>query len=205
MASIFCVTPASAGADLTTAEKIAKTGEFVFFSVEEAIVSGYRAAPALMLGLAMLLVVPLLAISTRMVLWLRRQPEKSRRGHKSGPVDGEEGVVMAAPQREEAYPLSGHAFLEIVGAANARFALLRDMLRIGREDDNDIRIASDRVHRYHAAILREDIGCYRITDLSGHGGTGVIVNGEPCSGARLRDGDVIDLGPGRLKFHAGLV
>ncbi len=79
------------------------------------------------------------------------------------------------------------------------------MLRIGRAEDNDIRIPSEGVQRYHAAISREDFGDYSITDLTGLDGSGVIVNGQHCGAARLHDGDIIELGPGRLRFHAGLV
>jgi pSer/pThr/pTyr-binding forkhead associated (FHA) protein len=84
-----------------------------------------------------------------------------------------------------------------------RCAIPRDMLRIGREDDNDIRIPSGAVHRYHAAIHREDYDDWHITDLSGVEGNGMIVNGRRCCEAQLRDGDLIQLGPGRLRFRAG--
>ena len=93
----------------------------------------------------------------------------------------------------------------MVGSANTRFDILRDMLRIGRAEDNDISIPSEGVHRYHAAISREDFGDYTITDLTGLDGSGVIVNGRHCDAAHLHDGDIIELGPGRLRFHAGLV
>jgi pSer/pThr/pTyr-binding forkhead associated (FHA) protein len=95
------------------------------------------------------------------------------------------------------------AYLEIAGVENSQFAIARDMLRIGREDDNDIRIPSKDVHRYHAAIYREHDDDWYIADLSGNGGNGVRVNGRVCSEARLKDGDIIELGPGRLRFRAG--
>ena len=98
-----------------------------------------------------------------------------------------------------------HACLEIVGREGARIAILHDMLRIGGESDNDIRIRSQRVHRYHAAIYREEFGHYRIADLGGEEGNGVSVNGERCDEAELKDDNVIELGPRRLRFHAGLV
>lgn len=160
------------------------------------IVEGYRAAPALMLGLAVLCLLPLLAISGRLYA-IRRQRREAPRD--AGPSD--EDVSLDTMGDRAALP--GHAFVEIIGVNNARYAILRDMLRIGREDDNDIRIPSRGIDRYHAAIHREDLADWWITDLSGRDGNGVVVNGQRCGDARLRDGDVIELGPGRLKFHAG--
>ena len=167
-----------------------------------AIMGGYRVAPALMLGLAMLLAIPLMALASRIGVWSQRSSESTRRFRRRVKLfeqDVSAEITGDAPQ------LPGHAYLEVVGSRGARFTILRDMLRIGREEDNDIRIPSGAVHRYHAAIHRVDIGAYRITDLSGIEGNGVVVNGQPCADARLYDGDMIELGPGRLRFHAGLL
>jgi FHA domain len=167
-----------------------------------AILSGYRAAPALMLGLAMLLAIPLMAVLSRIFIWSQSSTDATRRYRQRIEFleqDVSEDITGDAPQ------LPGHAFLEVVGGHGARFTILRDMLRIGREEDNDIRIPSGAVHRYHAAIHRVDLGAYRITDLSGVEGNGVVVNGQRCADARLHDGDMIELGPGRLRFHAGLL
>lgn len=170
--------------------------------VQNAIGHGYRAAPALMLGLGMLLAIPGLVVATRLLAWFQRAPEATRRYR----ARRDDALSDASDEDEGLPPLrSGRAFVEIVGVQNAHYALLRDMVRIGREDDNDIRISSKAVHRYHAAIHREDHGDYRITDLSGVDGNGVVVNGQRCSDARLNDGDIIELGPGRLRFHAGLM
>ena len=187
--------------------------------VFEAIGSGYRAAPALMLGMAMLPLVPLTLLLSRMFGWAVKSREVTqiyRKGRLLQRAVAANGVAVSAPGQSSAAQFPpGHAFLELVGPTApaaapagftpARFAILRDMLRIGREEDNDIRISSRAVHRYHAAIHREDVGSYRITDLSGFQGNGVVVNGRRCDEAELHDGDLIELGPGRLRFHAGLV
>lgn len=161
----------------------------------QSIALGYRAAPALMLGMIMLCAIPCIALLARL-----RQEFDFSGGAPVHPFvdDGDE----AHPQEPEP---PGHAFLEVVGSANSHFDILHDMLRIGRAEDNDIRITSEGVHGYHAAIYREDFGDYTITDLTGLDGSGVIVNGRHCDAARLHDGDIIELGPGRLRFHAGLV
>ena len=95
------------------------------------------------------------------------------------------------------------AYLEVVGADDRRFAIERDMLRIGREDDNDIRISSKDVHRYHAAIYRQHLDEWHVADLSGFSGNGIRVNGKTYRDVRLTDGDIIELGPGRLRFRTG--
>lgn len=167
-----------------------------------AVASGYRAAPALMLGLAMLLAIPLIAVASGIWGWSQRSSESTRRYRRRVKLFEQD---VSAEITGETPQLPGHAYLEVVGSQGSRYTILRDMLRIGREEDNDIRIPSGAVHRYHAAIHRVDTGAYRITDLSGIEGNGVVVNGQPCSDARLYDGDMIELGPGRLRFHAGLV
>ncbi|MEQ1716593.1 MAG: FHA domain-containing protein [Hyphomicrobium sp.] len=197
-AGVVLATPASAA---ESSDGVLLFGTQLAELIEEAIASGYRAAPALMLGLAMLLAVPAMVFASRIYQWSTRSAEATRLYRRRGFVESDvsEDVTGAAPS------IPGHAFLEVVGVANARFAILRDMFRIGREDDNDIRIRAGGVHRYHAAIHREDFGEYRITDLSGFDGNGIVVNGRRCGGASLHDGDVIELGPGRLRFHAGLL
>lgn len=163
-----------------------------------AIFEGYRAAPALMLGLALAIGLPMLTVLARIIRPLTRSHDATRR-YRPGRDDGFDAEVAAA--------MSGpgcHPFVEIeAGGRGVRCTILRDMLRIGREADNDIRIPSGSIHRYHAAIHREDYDDWHITDLSGVEGNGLIVNGRRCCEARLSDGDLIQLGPGRLRFRAG--
>lgn len=157
---------------------------------------GYQTAPALMLGLAVFAAIPLMAFGARINARVLRDRAATRRYRASlhrdasGKIPGE-GI--------EHPPF---AFLEVVGPSGQRFAISRDMLRIGREDDNDVRIPSNAIHRYHAAIYRQSFDDWHIADLSGTGGNGIAVNGQRCLDARLHDGDVIDLGPGKLRFRA---
>ncbi|MBN9290804.1 MAG: FHA domain-containing protein [Hyphomicrobium denitrificans] len=149
-------------------------------ATKAAIVEGYRVAPALMLGLGLAIGFPLLTIAFRVIREVRMPADATR---------------LYRP---------GHDFVEIASRGkNVRYAISGDMLRIGREDDNDIRIASKAVHRYHAAIYREDYNDWHITDLSGVESNGLIVNGRRCCEARLHDGDLIELGPGKLRFRSG--
>jgi FHA domain len=199
----------STAAKALTASDVITAAQSTSGTVQHLIVLGYQAAPALMLGLALLVVLPLMALATPAITRVRRSADATRRYKTSGQVDVTSeitGDTRHLPATDLPAPrLPTHAFLEIVGGTNTRFAILRDMLRIGREDDNDIRIPSTAVHRYHAAIHREHMEDWHITDLSGIEGNGIRVNGQPCSDAVLSDGDVIELGPGRLRFRAGLI
>ena len=168
--------------------------------IRHAIAQGYHVAPALMLGLVMLVAMPVVAFASRIAEWLRRGANATRR-HR-GRFESDVTSDISGDGAEDENGLSARAFLEVVGASGTRYAILHDMMRIGREDDNDIRIPSGAVHRYHAAIHREDLGDWHITDLSGVEGNGIAVNGQRCCDARLHDGDLIDLGPGRLRFRA---
>jgi FHA domain len=163
---------------------------------------GYRAAPALMLGLTLLVALPVMAVIAQSVIHLRRDSEATRRFRSGASKDVSSRITGA--DADKGRTKSAHAFVEVVGVTANRFAILHDMLRIGREDDNDIRIPSQAVHRYHAAIYREDRDDWHIADLSGVDGNGIRVNGQRCSDARLRDGDIIDLGAGQLRFRAAM-
>lgn len=163
-----------------------------------AISEGYRAAPALMLGIALAIVLPMLTILAQIIRPLTRSYDATRR-YRPGRDDDFDAEVATATSG----PV-GHPFVEIEGGGRGvRCTIQRDMLRIGREPDNDIRIPSGSIHRYHAAIHREDYDDWHITDLSGVEGNGLIVNGRRCCEARLSDGDLIQLGPGRLRFRDG--
>lgn len=190
IATTLFSTAAEAGSVSSIADAVTAAAGFAI----SGLASGYRAAPALMLGMGFLAAIPLIALASRLSQLRYATETLAARA---------DDADFSAEVSGDTLDFPGPAFVEVIGARNARFAILRDMLRIGQEDDNDIRIPSRGVHRYHAAIHREDVSDWWITDLSGTDGKGVIVNGQKCSDARLHDGDVIELGPGRLKFHAG--
>jgi hypothetical protein len=161
--------------------------------------TAYRTAPALTVGLVLAACLPVLAILIRLSKPLTRSKDATRiYKPKPGRVDKFVADVTHGPVLLRRQP-----FVEVENGRGMRCAILRDMLRIGREDDNDIRIPSRYVHRYHAAIHREGYDDWRITDLTGVESNGLIVNGKRCCEARLNDGDLIQLGPGKLRFRAG--
>lgn len=159
----------------------------------------YAEAPALVLGLAVLLALPPLALLGRM---LRRRASGSagasdsttrvyRRGDRLG---RNVGLFDQAPQ----WPST--AWVEVDGGS--RHTIGAGIVRLGRDDDNDICLPDKTVHRYHAAIHRTDDAQYLITDLSSSKGNGVLVNGLRVAEALLNDGDTIDLGQTKLRFAA---
>ncbi|WP_245279907.1 FHA domain-containing protein [Hyphomicrobium sp. 99] len=185
--------PAHAGG----AETVIDTSLRFASVAEELFSAGYRAAPALMLGVVLATVLPLLAMLMKVSEPLRRSPDATLR-YRPGRNEKFEAEVANILGSRNRLP-----FVEIESTGRKmRCAILRDMLRIGREHDNDIRIPSRSVHRYHAAIHR-DLDDWHITDLTGVESNGLIVNGRRCCEARLNDGDVIELGPGKLRFRAG--
>jgi FHA domain len=160
----------------------------------------YERAPALMLGLSVLLAVPPLALAGFFTRRRRRAsnltialPRKAR-GTSSRP--------RLRTTQTEISPWPTEAWVEADGYPGSRRIIGRTLLRIGREEDNDIRFAVKTVHRYHAVIRRTTDGVVMITDLSGKDGNGVLVNGARVAEARLRKGDVINLGEVRMRFDA---
>jgi hypothetical protein len=158
----------------------------------------YDRAPALVLGLAMLLMLPPLALLGAM---LRRAPVAEqadatmvyrRSDRQRGRLDG--GASDPAPL----WPTD--AWIQF--ADGRRHDVGAGYLRLGRDADNDICLDEKTVHRYHAAIHRTDDAAYVITDLSSNGGNGVLVNGQRIEEAQLSDGDTIELGQVKLSFVA---
>ena len=72
-------------------------------------------------------------------------------------------------------------------------------LRIGRGEQNDLRLNDASVSRYHAFLRRVD-GRYLLSDVGSQNGT--FVNGERVTGERpLHNHDQIQIGNTRLVFR----
>ena len=169
--------------------------------------ASYERAPALVFGLAALLIVPPLAL-IGFVFRSRERPQDAdvtylkTRMHRE-PLDvGEPGDSLTARVKAPAWPSEAWIVVDGEGADGVRHGIGRAMVRIGRESDNDIHLTDKTVHRYHAAIHRTEDAEFVITDLSSAGGNGVTVNGRAVGEARLSDGDSIELGHAKLKFIA---
>jgi len=90
-----------------------------------------------------------------------------------------------------------------VGSGARPHQLNGSMIRIGRHEDNDIQLASQTVHRYHAVLHVTPRQTYVVTDLSGPEGNGVLVNAVRVEQAELKTGDVLELGEAKLRFATG--
>ena len=164
--------------------------------------AGYQRAPTLMLVLSALLVLPMVALVSFMV-------------QRSGRRKASQAALRAVQRRAQSGSdwtregLSGttipawpsQAWLTIEGGRIGTVPLAGETIRIGRHEDNDIRLADSSVHRYHAVIQRTAEEGYVITDVSGKEGNGVRINGARAAQAHLVDGDVIELGRAKLKFE----
>ena len=165
--------------------------------------AGYRQSPVLMLVLSALLVLPAVALISLIY-------------HKSVRRKARQQALQAAQRRAQAgsqwssqtLPSTGlpawpsQAWLTVEGKGYGTMPLAGHAVRIGRHQDNDIRLTDSSVHRYHAVIERTPEEAFVIIDLSGKDGNGVLVNGARTAQALLADGDVIELGRMKLKFES---
>jgi FHA domain len=175
-------------------------GDQAWTQVRQWVSEGYQRAPALMLGLSMLLAVPTLALAGRLASRKRRSPETTQLiGRSSARSAGRRPSATVSPEIS-LWPTE--AWVEVDREPGKRYVIGRTLVRIGREEDNDICLAANTVHRYHAVIRRTTDGEVVITDLSGEEGNGVLVNSARVAEARLTQGDTIHLGEVRLRFDA---
>ena len=112
-------------------------------------------------------------------------------------------VAMARPHthRQITEIRGQEPLLDVVGDRASSHPVRGNMIRIGRHEENDIQLASQTVHRYHAVVHRAPENGYVITDLSGPEGNGVLVNSERVDHAALAAGDLIELGDVRMRFR----
>ncbi len=157
---------------------------------------GFEKAPALVIGIAVMLALLPLTIIGRVLLRLRYSDLTLalRRGRPH--PDDTTGRTADIAQ----WPAD--AWVELSGDVDrSSYWIGRRMVRIGRDDDNEIQLPIGTVHRHHAVIHHTDDAEFMIKDLSSADGNGVVVNGKRVGEARLRHGDTVVLGEAVLKFH----
>ncbi len=172
-------------------------------------------APALVTGLAALLAIPPLAIAGHILSRRRAAADAARRLARLEPLaeadettrTGKHATVDGAPATARGNRADGltwpvDAWIAIEGAKTAPKPIVHEIMRIGRDDDNDIVLDTPTVHRNHAVIQRTEDAEIVILDLSGSDGNGVNVNGKRVSRQRLRDGDKVTIGDATLRFSA---
>jgi len=161
------------------------------------IVDGYATAPALMVGLAVLALIPPLAIVGYIInRTTRRRPQAWNTLR-----------TAEAAAKGLGWPADVWIAVDYEGGelASERRRLPRELMSIGRAVDNDLVLAHPTVHRHHAVINRSDDTRIVIRDLSGSAGNGVLVNGRRVEQAALTHGDRIEIGKVILTFEASPV
>jgi hypothetical protein len=171
-------------------------------------IENYGRAPALIVGLAALLLVPPLALASGLITRLALPRPNLRPTQHEGATPQ---LATAARSTEHDHPSNmawpREAWLTASSNVNAKRPPLlrtmpRELLSIGRGEDNDLVLDDATVHRYHAIIQRTPDALFLIKDLGGSGGNGVFVNNERVTEAHLLDADRISLGSVTLIFHA---
>jgi hypothetical protein len=179
---------AAAGIDLATLRDLGADVWAVFWAW---VVDGFAHTPVLMAGLALVVVMPPLAIAGYIAARLTAPRQRP------APDPMKTQVAMA-----RGLGLPQDAWIVIEGPAPLRRAVPREMLSLGREDDNDICLDDATVHRHHAVLHRTADAHVMIRDLSGSGGNGVRVNGERVRETALADGDRIEIGAVKITYEA---
>jgi hypothetical protein len=164
----------------------------------------YDRAPALVLVLGALFVMPMTALLAYSAISVRealpRAPLRSWRGPSTS--------LTSRPSRQAPVTAAAWPMIACFNMADGRKFDLPSksgLVRLGRHEDNDIQLTEASVHRHHAIVHRTAEGTYMITDLSGGTGNGVAVNGERVAQGQLEHGAVVDLGAARLTFESVLV
>lgn len=103
-------------------------------------------------------------------------------------VPGSKEISLAEFKQKENVTIPGHVVVHE-----------GQTLRLGRDDSNEMVLDIPNVSRFHA-IFSSTGSKLRVSDLSSTNGT--FVNGNPITApVRLNTGDVVDIGPARLKIE----
>lgn len=163
---------------------------------------GFEKAPALVIGIAAMLALLPLTVVGRLLLRSRySELTLALRRGRPHPDDATGRTTEVAQWPADAWVELSGGELSGGGGDRSSYWIGRRMVRIGRDDDNDLQLPVGTVHRHHAVIHHTDDAEFMIKDLSSADGNGVVVNGKRVGEARLRHGDTVMLGEAVLKFH----
>jgi FHA domain len=194
-------TPVQLGANAIRDQDWQRSYTAALASARALLAAGYERAPVLLIALCAFIVLPAVALISLLVQWMvgRRRRWAAIRAAELRAGDAEPVVDM--PAATEMPLWAEEAWLTVDGPGPGTLPLDSRLIRIGRHQDNDVRLPDATVQRYHAVIERTPEAAFVIVDISGEDGNGVLINGERQWRARLFDGDVIKLGRTRLKFE----
>lgn len=170
--------------------------------IVQLVLAGYQQAPALVLVLSALLVVPALVILTLLIQGVVRFFSWRRRRRPVPRALPDIDWTRDSTPRTDVPSWPAQAWLTVDGEERSKLPIDAEVVSIGRHEDNVLALRDISVHRFHAVIHRNDDAQFIITDLTGEEGNGVRINGERQLRAPLVDGDLIELGRARLTFAA---
>ncbi len=157
--------------------------------------ASYERRPTVSLALGVLTILPAALLGGIVLRWRQRRALDARAARIVIAESATELLGRSPSFREEAH-------IALMQPARGRLDLGRDLLRIGREDDNDLRLPGADVERYHAIIERASPREFVLHDVSGPDGAGVLLNGARVAFACLKHGDIIEVGAVRARFEA---
>jgi FHA domain len=202
LAAIVFADPAAAAVALTlTLDATRAFASTAWSASHQWAVENYSRTPALMVGLAALLVLPPLALASGLITRLAL-PRPGYATYNGGTKASIHTSHSAAPDHPSYTAWPREAWLTFEHQPGLRRSMPRELLSIGRGEDNDLVLDAATVHRYHAIIQRTPDALFLIKDLGGPGGNGVLVNDERVTEAHLLDADRLQLGGVTMVFHA---
>lgn len=157
---------------------IARTGQWIE--------TKYTEAPALVLGLGIALVLPVIATAGVLVRLTLGADHRRR----------DTGETVPRTQPLSTWRQNAH--LEM--ADRTSYQIIQGIVRIGREADNDLCLSHPTVHRYHAVLERSPEAEFVISYIGDPDHPGLLVNGEAVQRQRLRGGEALQLGAIELRF-----
>jgi hypothetical protein len=167
------------------------------------LVQGYQRAPLLVIALSAMLVLPAIAlVSFALHRMARRRAQRAALAAAVRRAASLEEWTRRTPAAEGIPAWPSEAWISVEGDERRTLPIAGQVVRIGRNRDNDIRLPDASVHRYHAVIERTPDEHFIISDLSGKDGNGIRINGERQTKAQLTNGDIIELGRAKLKFES---
>ena len=93
-----------------------------------------------------------------------------------------------------------YGYLDALDGSGTRYPITKTAARIGRSAESDVYLLNSSISSHHAEIHRRREGSFYIVDLAST--NGVYVNDAKVAQVELHDGDLIELGEVRLRFHA---
>jgi hypothetical protein len=164
----------------------------------------FARAPALVMGLALIATVPVISIFGSFLTWqYRKRDQLLAEGANRAQLRaiGKPDQAPLPSGTEPAWPACAWLELEAApGRPGLRHIISGQIVRVGRDVENDICVRNQTVSRFHAAFYRNEDAEYFIRDLSGGFGAGIRVNGTRRDVVRLASGDSIELGTQRIVF-----